>query len=65
MDTITTTQADRIAARRARIVAKHRADANAAEQSGDHEGAAALRTLADSAHRAYTRARVDARIGRA
>lgn len=53
MDRLTATQADRIAARLASIVAKHRADADAAEQSGDHDGAAALRTLADSAHRAY------------
>lgn len=65
MDTITTTQADLIAARRARIVAKHRADADAAEQRGDHDGARALRTLADSADSAYTRAHVGARIGRA
>ncbi|MBN0040194.1 hypothetical protein JN535_08445 [Cellulosimicrobium cellulans] len=62
---MTSTQADRIAARTAAIVKKMRADADAAEAKGDHAGAAALRTLADSRERAGARAKVGARIGRA
>lgn len=65
MNTVTATQADRIAARTAQVVAKMRRDADAAEAKGDHAGATALRTLADSRERAGARAKVGARIGRA
>lgn len=62
MRTITATQADRIAARTAVIVANMRADADAAERAGDLEGAAALRMIADSRERAGARAHVGAKI---
>lgn len=65
MSTVTSTQAERIAARTAQIVANMRADADAAEANGDHAGAKALRDLADSRERAGSRARVGARIGQA
>lgn len=65
MNTVTSTQADRMAARTAQIVATMRADADAAEASGDFAGAKALRDLADSRERAGARAKVGARIGQA
>ena len=65
MDRMTQTQADRINARTAEVVAKMRQEADAAEAKGDTNGAAALRLLADSRERAGSRARVGARISRA
>lgn len=65
MNTVTSTQADRIAARTAQIVANMRRDADVAEANGDHAGAKALRDLADSRERAGARAKVGARIGQA
>lgn len=65
MNTITSTQADRIAARTAQTVANMRTDADKAEARGDIEGATALRQIADSRERAGARAKVGARIGRA
>lgn len=65
MSTMTSTQADRIHARTAEIVANMRRDADAAEAAGNLEGATALRTIADSRERAGNRARAGARIGRA
>lgn len=65
MRTMTQEQADRIHARTAQIVSKMRADADAAEKSGDIEGARALRMLADSRERATSKARAGAKIGRA
>ena len=65
MNTVTSTQADRIAARTAQIVANMRAEADAAEAKGNLKGAQALRDLADSRERAGSRARVGARIGQA
>lgn len=65
MNTVTATQAERIAARTAQIVANMRRDADAAEAKGDIEGATALRRLADSRERAGARAKVGARIGQA
>lgn len=65
MDTVTSTQAERIAARTAQSVATMRANADAAEAKGDTAGATALRNLADSRERAGSRAKVGARIGRA
>lgn len=65
MNTVTATQAERIAARTARIVAEMRQNADAAECAGDIEGAAVLRRLADSRERAGARAKVGARIGQA
>lgn len=65
MNTVTQTQADRIAARTAQIVSNMRRDADAAEAKGDIAGAEVLRTLADSRERAGARAKVGARIGRA
>ena len=65
MNTVTSTQVDRIAARTAQIVANMRADADAAEAKGVTKGTQALRDLADSRERAGARAKVGARIGRA
>jgi len=65
MNTVTSTQADRIAARTAAIVEKMRADADASEAKGDHAGAKSLRDIADSRERAGARAKVGARIGQA
>lgn len=65
MNTVTTAQADRIAARTAQIVARMRADADAAEKAGNLAGAQALRETADSRERAGARAKAGARIGQA
>ena len=62
---MTQTQADRIHARTAQTVQRMRHDADAAQAAGDHEGAAALRLLADSRERAGMRAHAGAVIGRA
>lgn len=62
MSTVTAATAARVADRTAVIVAKFRADADAAEKAGDLTGAAALRTLADSRERAGARVRVGANI---
>jgi len=64
MSTVTSTQAERIAARTAAGVAKMRQDADAAQARGNIEGAKALRDLADSRERAGARAKTGARIGR-
>lgn len=64
MSAMTQTQADRIHARTAAIVANMRKDADAAEAKGDITGATALRTLADSRERATSKARAGAKIGR-
>lgn len=65
MERVTSTQAERIAARTANIVANMRAEADALESRGDVALAQAQRALADSRERAGSRARVGARIGRA
>lgn len=65
MNTITSTQAARIATRTAQTVANMRNDADKAEERGDIEGATALRQIADSRERAGARAKVGARIGQA
>lgn len=65
MNTVTSTQADRIAARTAQIVANMRAEADRLEAAGQTDLAAAQRRLADSRERAGARAKVGARIGRA
>jgi hypothetical protein len=65
MTTMTSTQADRIHARTAQIVARMRADADAAEKAGNLSGAQALRDIADSRERAGMRARAGAHIGQA
>ena len=65
MSTMTQTQADRIHARTAQIVATMRADADAAEARGDITGANALRTLADSRERAGMRGHAGAHVGQA
>lgn len=64
MSTMTKTQADRIVARTATIVARMRADANALEARGERTAADAIRRVADSRERAGMRAREGARIGR-
>lgn len=79
MNTVTSTQADRIAARTAKIVATMRAEADALEAAGGPSDvldptypsitrASAvedIRRTADSRERAGARAKVGAKIGRA
>jgi len=65
MDIMTTAQAERVAQRTAQVVARMRSDADEAERRGDHNGAQAMRELADSRERAGRRAHAGARIGRA
>lgn len=60
--TVTTAQAERVAARTAAIVERMRADADAAEAKGDTKGAAALRQIADSRERAGAKVRTGARV---
>ena len=65
MGAVTSTQADRILARTAGIVARMRADADAADRKGDHATAALWRGTADSRERATANVRVGQRIGQA
>ncbi|MBO9555571.1 hypothetical protein [Cellulomonas sp.] len=61
---VTQTQAARVAARTAEVVARMRAEADAAEARGDLLGAESLRRTADSRERAGARVRPGARIAR-
>lgn len=63
MHVMTAEQAARIQTRTIAVVARMRADADAAAARGDHAGADALRFLADSRERATANARAGARIG--
>lgn len=64
MSTMTQTQADRIHNITETVVARMRADADAAEAQGNTEGARAMRAIADSRERAGMRAHAGAKMGR-